>query len=272
MRKKYLVFVWFVLMFCGASFLTAFAQDVEKGHFYFVQITDTHFGDHRHFERTRKIVEQINKLPMEIKFVVHTGDIVMDNIDDEKSIRPGLDLLKNIRVPVHYVPGNHDIVQKRLNGTHNTYKKYFGELVSRAQYQGVTFIFLYTEPLAGNFHIDGYHPMHQLESLLEKAGNHPVVIFHHRPSVDSFYKNRMHEGWDPEIRSKWIRLINSYNIKAVIAGHFHRDEHHWLGEVPLYVSPPVAGYFGRQGAFRIYEYKKGKLGYRTQYVESNSNY
>jgi hypothetical protein len=38
---------------------------------------------------------------MEIKFVVHTGDIVMDNIDDEKSVGQGLDLLKNIRVPVH---------------------------------------------------------------------------------------------------------------------------------------------------------------------------
>jgi predicted Fe-Mo cluster-binding NifX family protein len=33
------------------------------------------------------------------------------------------------------------------------------------------------------------------------------------------------------------------------------------------VCPPVANYFGRQSTFRIYEYKNGKVGYRTQYLE-----
>jgi UDP-2,3-diacylglucosamine pyrophosphatase LpxH len=64
-----------------------------------------------------------------------------------------------------------------------------------------------------------------------------------------------------------VKLINSYNVKAVIAGHFHRDELHWLENVPLYVSSPVAGYWGRQATFRIYEYSNGKIGYRTQYIE-----
>ena len=267
MRKICLSFLLFVLAFCAACFLTAFSEDIKGSHFYFVQITDTHFGDNHHFERTRKIVEQINRLPMKIEFVVHTGDIVMDNIEDENTVAQGLDILKNIRVPVHYVPGNHDILQKKLKRTHNMYKEYFGGLVSRATYGGVTFIFLYTEPLAEGFHVDGYQPMKQLESILKKVGDRPAIIFHHRPSVGDFYKNRMHNGWNPEVQNRWIALINSYNVQAVIAGHFHRDEHHWLGEVPLYVSPPVAGYYGRQAAFRIYEYKKGKVGYRTQYVE-----
>jgi UDP-2,3-diacylglucosamine pyrophosphatase LpxH len=66
---------------------------------------------------------------------------------------------------------------------------------------------------------------------------------------------------------KWVALINQYNVKAVITGHFHRDEFHWLDKVPLYVSVPVAEKFGRQAGFRIYEYKNGKLGYTTQYLE-----
>jgi hypothetical protein len=53
----------------------------------------------------------------------------------------------------------------------------------------------------------------------------------------------------------------------VIAGHFHRDELHWVGDVPLFVCAPLAGYWGRQGSYRIYEYKDGRLGYRTQYLE-----
>ncbi|MCK5160005.1 MAG: hypothetical protein KAQ99_00375, partial [Candidatus Aureabacteria bacterium] len=47
-----------------------YAQEPAETHFYFVQITDTHFGEGDHLERTRKAVERINNLPMEIKCVV----------------------------------------------------------------------------------------------------------------------------------------------------------------------------------------------------------
>ena len=106
----------------------------------------------------------------------------------------------------------------------------------------------------------------ELESRLKKAAGKPVLLFHHAPSVDDFYSNKMHDGWKKEVRDKWIGLINEYNVKAVITGHFHRDEHHWLGDVPLYVSAPISGYWDRQLTFRIYEYKDGKIGYRTQYL------
>lgn len=267
MRKRYFIFLLAVIFLNGACFLVAHASDLTGSHFYFVQITDTHFGDNNHIERTKKIVDQINNLPFEIKCVVHTGDITMDKLDEEDTVKNGLDILAKIRVPVHYVSGNHDILQKNSQTTRQAYIKYFGQLIYQSKYKNVAFIFLYTEPLAKDFDLEGYNPMKQLESLLIKNGDTPVIIFHHRPVVENFYNNTMHAGWNPEIRNKWIKLINTYKVKAVIAGHFHRDEHHWLGEVPLYVAPPVAGYYGRQAAFRIYEYKNGKIGYRTQYVE-----
>ena len=107
----------------------------------------------------------------------------------------------------------------------------------------------------------------ELEKYLKKSNGKPVIVFHHAPSVDDFYNNKLHTSWEKEIRGKWVKVINAYNVKAVIAGHFHRDEHHWLGNVPLYVSSSIAGYRGRQASFRIYEYSKGKIGYRTQYIK-----
>ena len=77
----------------------------------------------------------------------------------------------------------------------------------------------------------------------------------------------MHSGWKKEIRNKWVELLNQYNVKAVITGHFHRDEHHWLGKVPLYVYSPISGYWDRQLTYRIYEYRDAKIGYRTQYIQ-----
>ncbi|MCP4104892.1 MAG: hypothetical protein GY749_05055 [Desulfobacteraceae bacterium] len=235
--------------------------------FCFVQITDTHFGDRNHIKRTKKIADRINKLPMEIKCVVHTGDITMDRINDKDILNRGLEALNRLKVPIHYVPGNHDIIHQNLQATHKTYVEKIGDLISQAEYENVIFLFVYTEPLRKSFSVKDYEPLKTVKEYLGRAGKKPVIVFHHAPSVEDFYLNKMHKGWDSDIREKWINLLNSYNVKAVIAGHFHRDEHHWLGNVPLYVCSPVAGYWGRQATFRIYEYKNGKLSYRTQYIK-----
>ena len=56
-------------------------------------------------------------------------------------------------------------------------------------------------------------------------------------------------------------------VKAVVTGHFHRDELQWMGDIPVFTSPSVAGYWGRQASFRIYEYRDGHLGYRSVYLQ-----
>jgi len=266
-RDKYFSFLFIVVTCVCLCFALACTGAREDNHFYFVQIADTHFGDRDHLERTKKVVDQINNLPMKIQCVVHTGDITMDMIEDEALVTKGLAVLDDLNAPIHYVPGNHDINPGRLEQTKQVYIERLGELLSKKEYEGVIFIFIYTEPLAESFMMDGYEPLNLLKAALEDAGGNPVIVFHHTPSVEDFYGNVMHKGWGEEVRRPWEETLNSHNVKAVITGHFHRDEYHWLGGVPLYVSSPVAGYWGRQATFRIYEYKNGKVGYRTQYIE-----
>lgn len=244
-----------------------FAQASDSTHFYFVQITDTHFGREDHLAVTDTIIGMINALPMKIECVVHTGDITANRLEDSSVVRAGRAIFGKLRVPVHYIPGNHDITRHALEATHEAYLDNFGALISEAEYEGVTFIFVYTEPLRRNFTVEGYDPLQELEARLQRLRGRPVIVFHHSPAVSDFYNNGMIEGWDPGARQKWIALLNEYRVEAVIAGHFHRDEFHWLGDIPLYVCPPVARNWGRQPAYRIYEYRNGKLGYRTQYLE-----
>jgi UDP-2,3-diacylglucosamine pyrophosphatase LpxH len=257
-----------LLIGCASSHpKSSLVNEQEKNHFYFVQITDTHFGSKDHLERAQKAVGHINALPFEIKCVVHTGDITNNKIEDKTVVDASLSIMEKLSVPIHYVPGNHDILRKKLESTRKAYIKKFGGIISQAEYDGVLFIFVYTEPLRKSFTIEGYQPIKQLEGYLKESKGKPVIIFHHVPSADDFYKNKLHKGWKKEIREEWVKLINSYNVKAVIAGHFHRDELHWLGNVPLYVSSSIAGSWGRQATFRIYEYRNGKIGYRTQYIK-----
>lgn len=236
-------------------------------HFYFVQLTDTHFGDLDNIERTEKCVNSINQLPMQIECVVHTGDITMEKFEDKETISAGKSVLEKLNIPMHFLPGNHDILPEKLQPTTNAYRKQFGDLYSKAEYNGVIFLFVYTEPLVKNFKVDHIDTLKWLETSLKDAKGKPVIIFHHTPSVKDFYNNKFRDSWPSDMQAKWQKLISSYNVKAVMAGHYHRDEFHWLGDVPLYVCSPIAGYWGRQATYRIYEYNNGKIGYRTQYIE-----
>lgn len=261
--------VW-IFVVCLLIILPAalgYAGDPQDDSLYFVQITDTHFGVLRHSNIAETIVDQINRLPFAIKCVVHTGDIMADNIDDQGAVDRSRRILQRLKVPIHYLPGNHDIDPDNLEATHQAYLENFGGLVTRTEYRGVVFLLIYTEPLRTHIVLDDYQPLVQLEAHLKSSSGKPVIVFHHAPSIGSFYKNTRHRGWKKEIREEWVRLLNAYGVKAVIAGHFHRDEHHWLGRVPLYISSAMAPYWGRQPTFRLYEYRNGKISYRTQYLE-----
>ena len=254
-----------VLLILAGPLLAADRAEDEST--YFVQITDTHFDEPGSEERIKKIINAVNNLPMKIECVIHTGDITQEKMEDTSVVRRALELYREFDMPVYFVPGNHDIFGKRYLETKQAYVEQFGDLSALHEHNGLLFLLLFTEPLAHAYEDESYDPLHELEAGLKKAAGKPVIVCHHTPSVDDFYNNRMHRGWRKEIQKKWIDLLNQYEVKAVLAGHFHRDEHHWLGNVPLYISAPVSAYWGRQLTFRIYEYKDGKLGYRTQYIQ-----
>jgi 3',5'-cyclic AMP phosphodiesterase CpdA len=238
-----------------------------SAHFYFIQITDTHFDEPGSEERIEKVINAVNNLPMEIECVVHTGDITQEKLANDSTVNNAIALFNKIKMPVHFLPGNHDILKKRYNETKKSYLNHFGNLTTYQEYNGVVFLLIFTEPLAQSFSDSSYNPLLELETGLKQASGKPVIVFHHTPSIEDFYKNKMHDGWKKEVRDKWSEVLNQHNVKAVIAGHFHRDEHHWIGKVPLYICAPISAYWGRQLTYRIYEYKDGKIGYRTQYLQ-----
>lgn len=236
-------------------------------HFYFIQITDTHIGKDDHARRILRCIEEMNNMPMKISCVIHTGDIFHDAISNSEGAKEYLKRFKKLKYPIHFLPGNRDIQEKDYHISLKSYEEVFGRVNTAVLYNNVVCILFYSEPLRNRFRDDYIRQFEWLEGMLKKYKDHPVIVFHHAPSVEIFNNNELHEGWPKDIREKWIHLLNEYHVKAVIAGHFHRDEHHWLGNVPLYISSSIAGFHGRQATFRIYEYRNGKIRYRTRYVE-----
>lgn len=261
--KRFLIFF---LVLCFLSPL--FAEDAQKdSHFYFVQLSDTHFGVPESPDRTEKIVEAINNLPMQIQFIAFTGDIVDTYLTDDKTREEAAAILKKLNPPIHYAAGNHDIDLKNPENDRVLFEKNFGKLFSKAEYNGIIFYFIYIEPVIYDLKVEGFDVWETLEKNLQEDKDRPVIIFTHSPPCPDFNRNRMHYFWKEEALAKFIKLVNSYNVKAVISGHFHRDELHWLEKIPLFTAPPVAAKGGRQGTYRIYEYDNGKIGYWTQYLD-----
>ncbi len=112
-----------------------------------------------------------------------------------------------------------------------------------------------------------YDPIIKLDSLLKaKPENLPAIVFQHSPVTDDFYQNAFHAGWPVEKRTCFQKLCESYNVVAVICGHFHRDDFQWIGKIPQFVSSPITGTRGRQPYFRIYHFKDGKISFSGQYL------
>ena len=262
-------FRWYL----AVAIIAAWAWPVcarDDAHFRFVQISDTHWGSMDSLAVTRAFVEEINALPLRIEFVVHTGDILSDNIDRESIVAEGKAIMAGLKAPVYYVPGNHDF-SPRITNAVELYTRHFGPVNHRADRFGVRCIFwgsAYGKGLAAAGGVDAFT---WLERELKEAGRRPVLIFQHAPAVEDFYNNTLHDGWADDAYRRWVRLLKDADVRAVVTGHFHRDELHWIGDVPVYVTTPVVRYFDRQPSYRIYEYRNGRLAYTTQYREVRKN-
>lgn len=83
----------------------------------FIHMSDTHIhtdpeftGEFINFSSRRSIhelIDQINQLPMDIDFVLHTGDIMTDP-EKAEDYEVAREILSQIKYPVYYLAGNHD--------------------------------------------------------------------------------------------------------------------------------------------------------------------
>ncbi len=255
-----------VLLALGPLALAAAETNDPMHPLYFAQISDTHLGVMDHEKVLEQMVDAVNKAPFPLSCVVITGDLAMDNFDKPAVRAAATSLLGRIRVPVHVVPGNHDIGDKSTAASITNWTRLFGPLGSTADYGGVRFVFVFTEGMFKQGPAGEFRPISFLASALKEAGAKPVLLFQHSPWFDDYYGNVLHPGWPENTRNRWAELVRSGPVKAVITGHCHRDELHWEGDVPVYLGEAAARFYGRQPAFRLYCFKDGRLSYRTWYL------
>ena len=199
--------------------------------FYFVQLSDTHWG----FEGAPnpdargtlpKAVAAVNALAEPPDFVVFTGDLT-HTTDDGAERRRRLSTFRSIAAElrvknVRFMPGEHDASLDRGAA----YREFFGATHYSFDHKGIHFVALdnVTDPAA---RIGDEQLAWLAADLKLQQQGAPIVIFAHRPLFD------LYPEWDWATRdgSKAIELLMPYSNVTVFYGHIHQEHHFMTGHI-----------------------------------------
>ncbi|MES2187768.1 MAG: metallophosphoesterase [Pseudomonadota bacterium] len=201
------------------------------GDFYFVQLSDSHWGfsgpENPDAANTlRKAVATVNALETPPDFIVFTGDLTQttDDPGERRRRMAGFrDIVSALKVrQIHFMPGEHDASLDR--GT--AYKEFFGETFYSFDHKGVHFIALDNVSDAGA-KIGEEQLAWMKADLAGRPKNSPIVALAHRPLFD------LAPAWDWATRDgdEAVKILLQYPQVTVFYGHIHQEHHHMTGHI-----------------------------------------
>jgi len=199
--------------------------------FYFVQLSDTHWGYQGAANpdagvTLRKAVATVNALPTPPEFIVFTGDLTHttdDPVERRRRMAEFKTIVADLKVsPVRFMPGEHDAALDRGAA----FKEHFGDTFYTFDHKGVHFIALdnVSDPGAKI----GDEQLAWLKADLSRLDPQaPIVVLTHRPLFDLVPK------WDWATRdgAQAIELLMPHPNVTVFYGHIHQEHHHMTGHI-----------------------------------------
>ena len=254
------------------------AKDDRDDQVSIVQISDTHLGDHHAphaAENLKQTVKMINDLHPDA--VILSGDIGENpqEWDEARSI------LKKLKAPLYYVPGNHDVHSSDVE----RYRRVFDKDYYDFQVKFVRFVVIDSQ-LLGNFDVYGakspaplppetedesQRMLSWLNGLQEEsqASKHVVIGVQHIPVF--------HDGKFPDpkpywvisepYRSKEMKALRQLGIKHMLVGHWHNGRVFEREGITWHVAPSTAWLpWGGELGFAVHSISyDGNV--RTQFVD-----
>ena len=220
----------------GAIFSASLAGCATAGRpatdeFYFVQLSDTHWGfqgapnpDAR--GTLPKAVAAVNALPKPPDFIVFTGDLTHTTDDPAERRRRMTEfkqVVSELKVKtVRFMPGEHDASLDRGAA----FKELFGETYYRFDHKGVHFIAL--DNVSDRGTTLGAEQLAWMQAELAKLDpNAPLVVLAHRPLFPLVPK------WDWHTRDgdQALALLMPHKNVTVFYGHIHQEHHQMTGHI-----------------------------------------
>ncbi len=188
--------------------------------FYFALLTDLHITQNTTaVEDLENSVGQINNTPT-IEFVLVTGDIT--EFGDRASLEKAKEVLDKLMVPYYITSGNHET--KWSASGHTDFAKIFGDDKFEFQHKGVWFFGFNTGPILrmADGHVSPQDINWLKDNLAKISKKTPIFLATHYPlqygDVDNWYE--------------LTDAVRTYNIRAVLGGHYHRNAIFSYDDIP----------------------------------------
>ena len=219
------------------------AAAAEPSGLTFLQISDSHVGfdkpaNPNAIGTLEEAVNKINALPVKPSFIIHTGDIThlskVSEFDDADRI------ISQTRLDVHYVPGEHDVLDEDVK----LYRNRYGRGTKGAGWysfdaNGVHFIGLVNvvDLKAGGLGNLGNEQLEWLEDdLKSRTSSTPIVVFAHIP-LWSVYPAW---GWGTEDAARALDYLKRFGSVTVLNGHIHQIMQKVEGNVTFHTALSTA--------------------------------
>jgi 3',5'-cyclic AMP phosphodiesterase CpdA len=209
----------------------------------FLQISDSHVGFDKPANPNAKgtleeAIGHVKALPAKPAFMIHTGDIT--HLSKEKEFDDAEHIIAQARLDVHYVPGEHDIIDPDVK----LYKQRYGRGTKGTGWysfdaNGVHFMGLVNVAnlKAGGLGSLGDEQLEWIEDdLKSRSASTPIVIFAHIP-LWSVYPTW---GWGTEDGARALGYVKRFGSVTVLNGHIHQVMQKVEGNVTFHTARSTA--------------------------------
>jgi len=252
----------------------AWAGDAESA--FFLQLADTQFGmwstpklalwlgmsgNPNSFEREtlnmEAAVAHANRL--QPAFVVLCGDLVnvpghAGQVAEFKRIAAKLDP----EIPLYLVAGNHDVENAPTPSSLADFRAAFGRDWYSFRRAGIHGIVLNSQLIHSPEYVmpEADAQLSWLREELDRArsgGARQILVFQHHPFFLEEAEEKDQYFNIPEARrAAYLELFRQAGVRAVFAGHYHRNAHGWAGALEMITTGPVGMPLGDDpSGFRI---------------------
>jgi hypothetical protein len=232
--------------------------------FQFALVADTHVNESERKStspfatnalangRARYVLQSIARRDPAPSFVLHLGDIVHP-VPELPTFEAAVDAFKDLsaalRCPLHLVPGNHDVGDKRVDwmpaGTVTSshigkYRRLFGPDYFAFDQGGCRFIALNAQLLNSGLDEEALQRDWLEEALAASRGKRLFLFSHYPPYVSEPDEAGSYDNIDEPARGWLLGLMRSSGAEAFFAGHVHNFWYDRVGTCEMYLLPATS--------------------------------
>ena len=216
----------------GSGARAAETQGSGQNDFYFVQLSDSHWGFEGPAQNPdasgtlKKAIASVNSLSEPPDFIMFTGDLTHTTEDGQvrrKRMTEFRDIVKDLNVRnIRYMPGEHDASLDHGRA----FKEFFGETHYTFDHKGVHFVVV--DNVSNPDASIGEEQLAWLKADLDKQPKDArIVVFTHRPLFDLYPQ----WDWATTDGAKAIEILQTHNNVTVFYGHIHQEHHFKTGAI-----------------------------------------